>query len=206
MPKDAIPGRDPFASGHQTAPGENAVHGRGKVPSWTGRVATAERALETMASTRQADLIVTVNGRPHPVEASPDTPLLYVLRNELGLNSVRFGCGISRCGACTVHVDGEPVRSCVYPVSDAEGAEVTTLEGLGTPENLHPLQQAFLEEQAAQCGYCIPGMIMSAAALLEENSDPNEQAIHDALGGNLCRCGTHIPIMQAIQRAASTTS
>lgn len=155
---------------------------------------------------RQGNLEITVNGQPHQVEATPETPLLYVLRNELRLNAAKFGCGLSQCGACTVHVDGEPVRSCVYPVGDAAGAEITTLEGLGTPDNLHALQQAFLEEQAAQCGYCIPGMIMSAAALLEENSQPTEADIEQALGGNLCRCGTHPRIMQAVQRAAEATS
>lgn len=155
---------------------------------------------------RQGSLELTVNGQPHQVEATPETPLLYVLRNELELNAAKFGCGLSQCGACTVHVDGEPVRSCVYPVGDAAGAEVTTLEGLGTADNLHPLQQAFLEEQAAQCGYCIPGMIMSAAALLGENSEPTEADIEQALGGNLCRCGTHPRIMQAVQRAADAMS
>lgn len=155
---------------------------------------------------RQGGLEITVNGQPHQVEATPDTPLLYVLRNELELNAAKFGCGLSQCGACTVHVDGNPVRSCVYPVSDAEGAEVTTLEGLGTADDLHPIQQAFLEEQAAQCGYCIPGMMMTAAALLEQNSQPDEREIRQALAANLCRCGTHVRIMQAVQRASEATS
>lgn len=159
-----------------------------------------------MARGQQGGLGITVNGQPHQVEATPETPLLYVLRNELELNAAKFGCGLAQCGACTVHVDGEPVRSCVFPVSDAAGAEITTLEGLGTEDNLHPVQQAFLEEQAAQCGYCIPGMMMSAAALLEKNSNPNESDIQEALGGNLCRCGTHVRILRAVQRAADATS
>jgi nicotinate dehydrogenase subunit A len=155
-----------------------------------------------MAMLRQGDLEITVNGQSHRVEAAPETPLLYVLRNELRLNAAKFGCGLAQCGACTVHVDGEPVRSCVLPVSEVAGAEVTTLEGLGTAEAPHPIQQAFLEEQAAQCGYCIPGMMMSAAALLAQNSQPNDADIREALSGNLCRCGTHVRILRAVQRAA----
>jgi nicotinate dehydrogenase subunit A len=155
-----------------------------------------------MATLRQGDLEITVNGRTHAVQADPETPLLYVLRNELKLNAAKFGCGLAQCGACTVHVDGEPVRSCVLPVSEVAGAEVTTLEGLGTVEAPHPIQQAFLEEQAAQCGYCIPGMMMSAAALLAQNSQPNDADIREALSGNLCRCGTHVRILRAVQRAA----
>jgi aerobic-type carbon monoxide dehydrogenase small subunit (CoxS/CutS family) len=154
-----------------------------------------------MATLRQGDLEITVNGRTHAVQADPETPLLYVLRNELKLNAAKFGCGLAQCGACTVHVDGEPVRSCVLPVSEVAGAEVTTLEGLGTVEAPHPIQQAFLEEQAAQCGYCIPGMMMSAAALLAQNSQPNDADIREALSGNLCRCGTHVRILRAVQRA-----
>ena len=147
-------------------------------------------------------LKITVNGRSHRVAASSETPLLYVLRNELRLNSVRFGCGLSRCGACTVHVDGEPARSCVLPVGDVAGREVLTLEGLGSPDNLHPLQLAFLDEQAAQCGYCTPGMIMTAAHLLGRNSQPTEAAIREALDDTLCRCGAHVRIVRAVQRAA----
>ena len=159
-----------------------------------------------MKHARQSGLQITVNGRPHPIEATPDTPLIYVLRNELNLNSVRFGCGLSRCGACTVHVDDEPVRSCSVPVGEVAGREVVTLEGLGTPDNLHPLQRAFLEEQAAQCGYCIPGMIMSAAHLLSRNSRPTEADIRSALNDTLCRCGAHVRIVRAIQRAAELTT
>lgn len=151
-------------------------------------------------------LEIMVNGRSHRVEASLDTPLLYVLRNELNLNSVRFGCGLSRCGACTVHVDGDPVRSCALPVSDVAGRDVVTLEGLGTSDNLHPLQQAFLDEQAAQCGYCIPGIIMTAAHLLGQNSRPTEADIRAALNDILCRCGAHVRIVRAVQRAAGNGS
>ncbi len=130
-----------------------------------------------MAVLRQGSLEITVNGQPHQVEATPDTPLLYVLRNERGLHAAKFGCGLSQCGACTVHVDGQAVHSCIYPVSDAAGKQVTTLEGLGTAENMHPVQQAFLDEQAAQCGYCIPGMMMTAAAFLQQNPKPNTEQI-----------------------------
>lgn len=158
-----------------------------------------------MAMLRQSGLEITVNGQPHQVQADPATPLLYVLRNELNLNAAKFGCGLSQCGACTVHVDGQPVRSCVLPVSDVAGAEVVTLEGLGTPDALHPMQQAFLDEQAAQCGYCIPGIMMSAAALLATTPQPADEQIVEALSGNLCRCGTHVRILRAVQRAAGAT-
>ncbi|MGH2617994.1 MAG: (2Fe-2S)-binding protein [Thermomicrobiales bacterium] len=154
-----------------------------------------------MAFLRQGNLEITVNGQSHPVQADPETPLLYVLRNELNLNAAKFGCGLSQCGACTVLVDGEPVRSCVLPMSEIGAAEVTTLEGLGTIDAPHPIQQAFLAEQAAQCGYCIPGMMMSAAALLAQNSQPTDADIREALSGNLCRCGTHVRILRAVHRA-----
>lgn len=157
-----------------------------------------------MTLLRQGDLEITVNGQSHMVEATPETPLLYVLRNELELNAAKFGCGLSQCGACTVHVDGEAVPSCIYPVGDAAGKQVTTLEGLGTAEQPHPIQQAFLDEQAAQCGYCIPGMMMKAAAFLDQNDQPSETEIRQALSGNLCRCGTHVRIIRAVQRAAGS--
>ncbi len=147
---------------------------------------------------------ITVNGASHDVQAEPDTPLLYVLRNELGLNGPRFGCGLAQCGACTVHLAGRPIRSCVTPVSAAVSAPVTTLEGLGTAEQPHPLQRAFLDEQAGQCGYCIPGIVMSAAALLAEQPAPTDAQIREALNGNLCRCGSHTRIMRAVKRAAGT--
>jgi len=143
---------------------------------------------------------ITVNGRAHEVAAAPDTPLLYVLRNELNLNGPKFGCGLAQCGACTVHVDGKPTRSCSVAVSAVKG-KVTTIEGLGTPGNPHPLQQAFVAEQAAQCGYCISGMIMTASAFLAQNPKPSEQQIRAALDGNLCRCGTHMRILRAVRRA-----
>jgi nicotinate dehydrogenase subunit A len=155
-----------------------------------------------MVNVRESRLQISVNGQLHRVEATPETPLLYVLRNELRLNSVRFGCGLSRCGACTVHIDGEPIRSCELPVREVVGQEVVTLEGLGTPDHLHPLQQAFLDEQAAQCGYCIPGIIMTAAHLLARNRQPSEDEIRHALNDTLCRCGAHVRIVRAVKRAA----
>jgi nicotinate dehydrogenase subunit A len=144
---------------------------------------------------------IIVNGRPHEVAAAPDTPLLYVLRNELGLAGVKFGCGLAQCGACTVHVDGKPARSCSIPAGAVTGP-VTTIEGLGTPDRPHRLQAAFVAEQAAQCGYCISGMVMSAAALLKANPRPTDAQIRAALDGNLCRCGTHLRILRAVRRAA----
>src|SRR5947199_1905452 len=150
-------------------------------------------------------LEITVNGQRHRVTAAADTPLLYVLRNELGLNSPRFGCGLSQCGACTVHIGDRTVRSCVTPVSTVRGP-VTTLEGLGTVENPHPLQKAFIAEQAAQCGYCINGMIVTAKALLDKNKSPSDDEIKEALAANLCRCGTHNRIVRAIKRAAKEMS
>ena len=134
--------------------------------------------------------------------AAPDTPLLYVLRNELGLRGPRFGCGLSQCGACTVHVDGRAVRSCGVPVSSVGAAPVVTLEGLGTPARPHPLQQAFIDAQAVQCGFCINGMIMAAAALLAAKPRPDDREVRDALAGNLCRCGTHLRILRAIRQAS----
>jgi nicotinate dehydrogenase subunit A len=145
---------------------------------------------------------ITVNGRQHEVAAAPDTPLLYVLRNELELNGPKFGCGLAQCGACTVHIDGKPARSCSVPISAVKG-KVTTIEGLGTPDKPHPLQAAFVAEQAAQCGYCINGMIMTASAFLAQNPQPTERQIRVALDGNLCRCGTHMRILRAVRRAAT---
>jgi len=143
-----------------------------------------------------------VNGRTRSVDVDADTPLLYVLRENLGFKGPRFGCGLGQCGACTVHVDGLALRSCMLPIGDLNGA-VTTLEGLGTSARPSKLQRAFIEAQAAQCGYCISGMIMSAAALLERNRNPSETEIREALAGNLCRCGTHQRIIAAIKRAAA---
>jgi len=145
---------------------------------------------------------LNVNGRTHTVDADPETPLLYVLRNDLGLNGPKFGCGLSQCGACEVLMNGREVRSCVTPVSAAVGAEVVTLEGLGTEDNPHPLQQAFIDEQAAQCGYCINGMIITAKAFLDRNPNADEAAIRQALSRNLCRCATHLRILRAVNRYA----
>jgi len=147
-------------------------------------------------------LRIRVNGTDHDVAAQPDTPLLAVLRNDLSLNGPKFGCGLGQCGACTVHVDGAPRRSCVTELSTVVGKNVVTLEGLGTPERPHPLQQAFIDEQAAQCGYCINGMIMRAAALLARTPHPSRDEILSAMSANLCRCGTHMRIVRAISRAA----
>lgn len=145
---------------------------------------------------------IVVNGTPHDVTAAPETPLLYVLRDELGLTGPKFGCGLGQCGACTVHIDGAAVRSCRTPLSAAARGPITTIEGLGTPDKPHPVQQAFIEEQAAQCGYCMNGIIMAAAALIAKNSRPTRQQIRSTLKGNLCRCGTHMRIMRAVERAA----
>ena len=147
---------------------------------------------------------IKVNGAMHSVPAEPDTPLLYVLRNDLGLNAAKFGCGLAQCGACTVLVDGKPVRSCVTPIDTLGQSEITTLEGLGTVERPHPLQAAFMTEQAAQCGYCIPGIIMAAKALLDHNPQPSEANVRQGLALNLCRCGTHMRIVRAVLRAAQT--
>jgi nicotinate dehydrogenase subunit A len=145
---------------------------------------------------------LTVNGATRSVPAEPDTPLLYALRNDFELNGAKFGCGLSQCGACTVLVNGQAVRSCVTPIDQLSGAQITTLEGLGTLEKPHALQRAFIAEQAAQCGYCISGMIMTAKALLDRNPRPSEADVREALATNLCRCGTHNRIVRAILRAA----
>jgi nicotinate dehydrogenase subunit A len=150
-----------------------------------------------------AEMSLTVNGQVHQVEADPESFLLYVLRNQFDLNGPKFGCGLAQCGACTVLVDGKATRSCQTPLSAVTDKEIVTLEGLGTLDNPAPLQQAFIDEQAAQCGYCINGMVMTAQALLYENPDPSESEIRTALAGNLCRCGTHVRIVRAVRRAAS---
>ena len=151
-------------------------------------------------------LTLTVNGRRRTVAAAPDTPLLYILRNDLELNAAKFGCGMAQCGACTVLADGKPIRSCVTPALAVVNTKITTLEGLGSVSDPHPLQKAFIDEQAAQCGYCIAGMLMSAKALLDETPHPSEAEIRQALDGNLCRCGTHNRIIRAIRRAAKEVS
>ena len=148
-------------------------------------------------------LTLNVNGKSHQIRVDdPEMPLLYALREDLGLHGPRFGCGLAQCGACTVQVDGKAVRSCVYPVKVAAGRKVITLEGLASGRKLHPLQQAFIEEQAVQCGYCINGMIMQAKELLDANKRPSEAEIRQALANNLCRCGTHVRIVRAIKRAS----
>ncbi|HKD46264.1 MAG TPA: (2Fe-2S)-binding protein [Rhizomicrobium sp.] len=148
-------------------------------------------------------ITLTVNNQAHGVDADPETPLLYVLRDELGLNGAKFGCGLGQCGACTVMLDGEAVFSCVTPLSVVGARKVKTIEGLGTVANPSPLQQAFIELNAAQCGYCIAGMIMRAQALLEKNPRPAEDELRAHMAPNLCRCGTHMRILAAIRRAAA---
>jgi nicotinate dehydrogenase subunit A len=147
-------------------------------------------------------ITLDVNGAAREVDADPDTPLLYVLRDQLGLNGAKFGCGLGQCGACTVLVDGRAVFSCVTPVSVLPGRKIRTVEGLGTAENPGPVQRAFIDEQAAQCGYCIAGMIVRAQALLERNPSPSEAEIRRHMAPNLCRCGTHMRILRAVRRAA----
>ena len=147
-------------------------------------------------------MTLKINGRDHQIESDPDTPLLYVLRDEIKLNAAKFGCGLGQCGACTVIVDGKAVLSCVTPLLLLEGKQVTTLEGLGTIEAPAPIQRAFIEEQAAQCGYCIAGMMMRAQALLLRNSKPTDEQIRAELETNLCSCGTHMRILRAVHRAA----
>ena len=147
-------------------------------------------------------LTITVNEKKYNIHASPDTPLLYVLRNELNLNGPRLGCGLEQCGACTVLFGSRAIKSCTTPVSEVINGPLTTLEGLGSPEELHPIQSAFLEEQAAQCGYCTNGMIMVTAQLLAKNHHPTDSQIRSALDENLCRCGSHLRILRAAHRAA----
>ena len=145
-----------------------------------------------------------VDGRAHTIEADADMPLLYALRDDLGMDNPHFGCGLSQCGACTVHINGRAVRSCSTPVSEAAGQTVTTLNGLGTPDKPHPVQKAFLEEQVPQCGYCINGWVMTAAAFLDTQKKPTDAEIKQALAGLKCRCGTHTAILRAVRRAADS--
>ena len=147
-----------------------------------------------------------VNGEAHEISAAPETPLLYVLRNDLGLTGPKFGCGLGQCGACMVHIDGSAVRSCTTPLSAATRGPITTIEGLGTPDKPHPVPQAFIDEQAAQCGYCINGMIMATAALVARTKSPTREQIRSTLNGNLCRCGTHMRILRAVERAVAATA
>jgi nicotinate dehydrogenase subunit A len=145
---------------------------------------------------------LNINGKTHRVDADPDTPLLYALRDDVGLNNPHFGCGLAQCGACTVHIDGQATRSCVTPLSAVGKGKITTLAGLGTPEHPHPLQTAYVEEQVPQCGYCINGWIMTAAEFLAKKKKPSEAEIKEALSGLKCRCGTHVSILKAVKRAA----
>jgi aerobic-type carbon monoxide dehydrogenase small subunit (CoxS/CutS family) len=150
-------------------------------------------------------LSLSINGTYHEVDVEPETPLLWVLRDNIGLTGTKFGCGIAQCGVCTVHLDGQPIRSCITPASAAVGREVTTIEGLSDSsdnEKNHPVQQAWIENSVPQCGYCQSGQIMSATALLERNSNPSDSEIDVAMGGNLCRCGTYLRIRKAVHRAA----
>ena len=149
-----------------------------------------------------ARIPLKVNGQNRVVDVEPDMPLLYALRNDLRLNGPKFGCGLAQCGACTVIMDGNAIRSCVTQVSAAQNKFVTTLEGLGSTKKMHRIQQAFVDEQAVQCGYCINGMIMTTKALLDKNPKPTDSQIKEALAGNLCRCGTHIRILRAVKRAS----
>ena len=150
-----------------------------------------------------AKFTLDVDGKSHTIDADPDMPLLYALRNDVGLNNPHFGCGVAQCGACTVHVNGQPVRSCVTPLSSVGAAKVVTLAGLGTPERPHPLQTAYIQEQVTQCGYCVSGWIMTAAAFLRDKKQPTDAEIRTALEGLKCRCGTHSNILKAVKRAAA---
>ncbi|HEY4366689.1 MAG TPA: (2Fe-2S)-binding protein [Steroidobacteraceae bacterium] len=147
-------------------------------------------------------IALTVNGQSHEIDDDPGTPLLYVLRNTLELNAAKFGCGLGQCGACTVLMDDQPIFSCLFPIAALRGRKITTLEGLGTIADPGPLQRAFIEEQAAQCGYCIPGMMMRAQALLQSNPAPSDAQIRAHMETNLCRCGTHMRILRAVRRAS----
>jgi len=149
-----------------------------------------------------AQISLRVNGKTQTVAAEPDTPLLYVLRDDLQLNGPKFGCGLGQCGSCTVIIDGNAIRSCQMEVKAVGSRAVTTLEGLGNVKKIHPIQKAFVDEQALQCGYCINGMIMATKALLDKNPKPTDAQIKEALAGNLCRCGTHTRILRAVKRAS----
>jgi nicotinate dehydrogenase subunit A len=152
-----------------------------------------------------AQVTLNVDGRSRPVEVDdPDMPLLYALRDDLGLNNPRFGCGLGQCGACTVHIDGRAVRSCITPVASVRDSKITTLAGIGTPEKPHRVQKAWIEEQVNQCGYCINGWIMTAVELLDRNPQPSDAQIKDALNGLICRCGTHGAALRAVKRAAQS--
>ncbi len=166
------------------------------------RTGPGGRQRDDDVKSRLEAIVLIVNGQQHSLHVPPQAPLLYVLRNDLALNGPKYGCGLGQCGACMVLIDGVAARSCVIPVRGVAGRSITTLEGLGTGQAPHPVQQAFIDAQAAQCGYCLNGMIMSTVALLDRNPAPSDAQVRNALSHNLCRCGTHIEIMQAVQRAA----
>ena len=149
------------------------------------------------------NIALKVNGRAHTILVEPDTPLLYILRNDLEQNGPKYGCGLGQCGACTVIMNGQSARSCVVTAAMAKGADITTLDGLGTREKPHPVQKAFIDEQAAQCGYCLNGMVMETATFLSRNPNPTDAEIRNALARNLCRCGAHVEIVKAVKRAAT---
>ncbi len=169
----------------------------------TQTIASARSRVPTLLKFMPEPIRVTINGREHALALPADVPLLHVLRNDLYLTAAKYGCGLGECGACTVILDGLPARACIVPLRVADGRRVETLEGLGTIDKPHPVQQAFIEEQAAQCGYCLNGMIMTVKALLDRNPDPDEAEIRRELGGNLCRCGTHVEILRAAKRAVA---
>jgi nicotinate dehydrogenase subunit A len=150
------------------------------------------------------EFVLQVDRRSYKIQAEPDMPLLYALRNDVGLNNPKFGCGLAQCGACTVHLDGVATRSCIIPIKTVGNRQVTTLAGLGSPEKPHPLQTAFVDEQVPQCGYCINGWIMTAAAYLKTHPKPSDAQLRDALSGLKCRCGTHLAMLRAIKRAAAS--
>jgi nicotinate dehydrogenase subunit A len=176
------------------------IAGRGRRRQAVKAGEPAARRVETMTSVPSL-FALKVNGRNVVVEADPKTPLLYILRNDLELNGPKYGCGLGECGTCCILMDGRAVRSCTIPIAAVARREITTLEGLGNEEHPHPVQQAFIEESGAQCGYCLNGMIISSVALLGRNPDPQETDIREALRHNLCRCGTHIEILAAVRKA-----
>jgi nicotinate dehydrogenase subunit A len=170
---------------------------------WNMRIDPIAAALTEDAAAMNQKFSINVNGTDHTVEADEDMPLLYALRNDIGLNNPHFGCGLAQCGACTVHLNGQPIRSCITPISAVGDGKIVTLAGLGTPDKPHPLQTAYIEEEVPQCGYCINGWIMTAAAFLRDKKKPTEAEIKSALEGLKCRCGTHVAILRAVKRAAA---
>jgi nicotinate dehydrogenase subunit A len=174
--------------------------GAARGPRWTLRTSISRQTFLT----ESAPISLFVNGRPHALSIPSTTTLLHVLRNDLKLNGPKFGCGLGECGACSVLVDGDCVRACVVPVGNVIGRQIVTLEGLGSTDRLHPIQQAFITAQAAQCGYCLNGMIITAKAFLDRNPRPSDAEIRRALQYNLCRCGTHLEILEAVRLAAET--